>query len=287
MKYMGEKGDEEQLTAFLNIVLQRAGNSNISSITIVENKALSAEIIGGKACVLDLRAVMTDGTKINIEVQLRNLSNMERRSLFYWGREYTSGIDSGQDYLELEKVIVINIIDFDLMPDLNEVHSCFHLWEDHNKNYLMTDVLEIHFVNMYKFRKLKEKDIENNPLYSWLAFFSKETDEETLKKIIEMNTAIKKAHEKVMLVSCDAETLRLYNMREQALMDYVSGVNQAHREGMAIGKQEGRQEGRQEGKQEALSEYVSKLSRKGKSIEEISDLTDLPVEAVKGILDSE
>jgi hypothetical protein len=45
---MGEKGDEEQLTAFLNAVLKRTGKSEISSVSIVENKAFAAEIIGEK-----------------------------------------------------------------------------------------------------------------------------------------------------------------------------------------------------------------------------------------------
>jgi hypothetical protein len=52
MKYMGEKGDEEQLTAFLNAVLQRTGKSEISSVSIVENKAFAAEIIGEKPASL-------------------------------------------------------------------------------------------------------------------------------------------------------------------------------------------------------------------------------------------
>jgi predicted transposase/invertase (TIGR01784 family) len=143
---------------------------------------------------------------------------------------------------------------------------------------------------MYKFRQLKkaEKDIVNNPLHRWLTFFSKETDEETIKKIIEMDRAIDKAHEKVAFVSRDAETLRLYNMREMALMDYVSGINHARREGVAIGEQKGIAIGKQEGiaigKQEALSEYVFKLARKGKSATEISELTDLPPEEVNRIL---
>ncbi|MDR0683244.1 MAG: Rpn family recombination-promoting nuclease/putative transposase [Dysgonamonadaceae bacterium] len=238
MKYMGEKGDEEQLTAFLSAVLQRTGRGRISSVEIVENKALTAEIIGG--------------------------------------------INAGSDYVELPDVIAVNIIDFDFMPELPDVHTCFHLWEDSHKDQLLTEALEIHFVNMYRFRQLKkeEKDIVNSSLHRWLTFFSKETDEETIKKIIEMDKAIGKAHEKVAYVSRDAETLRLYNMREMALMDYVSGINHARREGIAIGEQKGIAIG----KQEALSEYVFKLVRKGKSVAEISELTDLPPEEVNRIL---
>ncbi|MDR0613117.1 MAG: Rpn family recombination-promoting nuclease/putative transposase [Dysgonamonadaceae bacterium] len=270
MKYMGEKGDEEQLTAFLNAVLQKTGKGNISSVTIAENTTFSAEIIGGKFCVLDLRATLDNGTKVNIEVQLRNLNNMDRRSLFYWSREFVRGIDSGQDYLELPDVIAINIIDFEFMPEINDIQTSFHLWEDSYRDKMLTNALEIHFVNMFKFRRLKEKDLINNHLHRWLTFFSKETDESTIKKIIDMDTAIKKAHEKISYISCDEETLRLYQMRELAQMDYNVGMKTARREGM----QQGREEGREEGRQEALSEILQ-LFKEGKSIEEVSRLFNL------------
>jgi predicted transposase/invertase (TIGR01784 family) len=99
-----------------------------------------------------------------------------------------------------------------------------------------------------------------------------------------MDRAIDKAHEKVAFVSRDAETLRLYNMREMALMDYVSGINHARREGKQEGIAIGEQRGIAIGEQKALSEYVFKLARKGKSAAEISELTDLPPEEVNGIL---
>jgi predicted transposase/invertase (TIGR01784 family) len=74
---MGEPGDEEQLLAFLNAVLQKTGRNRIVSVKIEENKVLSAEIIGNKSSVLDLRAVTAEGVKVNIEVQIRNVGNME------------------------------------------------------------------------------------------------------------------------------------------------------------------------------------------------------------------
>ncbi|MDR3161712.1 MAG: Rpn family recombination-promoting nuclease/putative transposase, partial [Spirochaetaceae bacterium] len=47
-KIMGEKGDEEQLCAFLNAVLGRDGQAvrhdPIESVEIIENKTLSAEV---------------------------------------------------------------------------------------------------------------------------------------------------------------------------------------------------------------------------------------------------
>ena len=73
-----------------------------------------------------------------------------------------------------------------------------------------------------------------------------------------MDTAIKKAHEKISYISCNEETLRLYKMRELAQMDYNVGMKTARREG----------------RQEALSEILQ-LFKEGKSIEEVSRLFNL------------
>ena len=281
MKYMGEKGDEEQLLAFLNAVLQKTGRNGIVSVEIEENRALTSEIIGDKYSILDLRATTKDGVKVNIEVQLRNAGNMDRRSLFYWSREYVRGIEAGQDYGELPAVIAINIVDFDFIP-VNETHTSFHLWEDRHKDVMLTDALEIHFLSMAKFRQLGNSDIVNNRLHRWLAFFDRDTDEETLKKIIKMDSSIAKAQEKIAFVTRDKNALRDYQMREMALSDRTSSLNYARREGIAIGEQQGIRKGRQE----ALSQYVFRLLGKGKSIEEIRDLTDLPAEDLNEILNN-
>ena len=80
-KVMGEKGDEIQLLGFLNAVLGRTGKNRFTSVKILENKNFSPEIIGNKASILDVRAKLQDGSRVNVEVQLRNLGNMETKYL--------------------------------------------------------------------------------------------------------------------------------------------------------------------------------------------------------------
>jgi predicted transposase/invertase (TIGR01784 family) len=181
-KVMGEKGDEEQLLAFLNAVLKRSGNSRLVSVEILENKTFTAEIIGDKSSILDIRAVLEDKSRVNIEVQLRNLGNMDRRSLFYWSLEYTRSLAAGKDYLELPNVIAINIVNFEFLPE-GDFHTSFHLWEDKNKSVMLTDALEIHFVDMVKFRVLREKDIQNDPLHRWLSWFDKDSSPELIEEV--------------------------------------------------------------------------------------------------------
>ena len=95
-KVMGEKGDEPQLLGFLNAVLGRSGKEPIKSVEIKENKTFVKAILEGKSCILDVLAVLHNGTKVNIEVQLTNQYNMERRSLFYWSKVYFDSLESGR-----------------------------------------------------------------------------------------------------------------------------------------------------------------------------------------------
>jgi hypothetical protein len=46
-KSMGEHGDETQLMAFLNAVLERTSKGNIKSVTILQDKDIPAEILAG------------------------------------------------------------------------------------------------------------------------------------------------------------------------------------------------------------------------------------------------
>jgi predicted transposase/invertase (TIGR01784 family) len=290
MKYMGEKGDEEQLTSFLQGVLHKTKKDKIVSVTILENRLMSADIIGDKSGVLDIRAEMNDGSKVNIEVQLRDVSNMDRRSLFYWSREYAEGIKSGGDYKDMPNVININILGTQFIP-IDNFHTSFHLWEDTHKDYRLTDALEIHFLDMVKFHRLQNKDIVNNNLHRWLAFLDKDTSNETINQIIEMDTSIKKAHEKIMYIAQDKDMLHAYRMREMAIYDYISGMNaakeQGEKRGILIGEERGIQKGMAIGEEKGKISVVINLKQAGFPAQEIAKYTGKTTEEVIKILEEQ
>lgn len=70
---------------------------------------------------LDIRAKTADGMQIDIEVQINNQKNMDKRTLFYWGKLLLEGIKQGDDYIKLAKVITVNILDFDYL-DIPKFH---------------------------------------------------------------------------------------------------------------------------------------------------------------------
>ena len=259
-KYLGEKGDEVQLMSLLNAILQKTQKKKIVSLEILENKVLTADTINEKKVILDVRAVLEDNTRVNLEVQVKNVGRMDIRSLFYFSRELSKCIDEGQEYDELPNVIVINILDYEFLP-IDKVHAVFHLWEDEEKHKL-TDVLEMHFIDMVKFRRLKEKDIERNVLHRWLTFFNKSATEEELKEVLVKELGIRKAQDKIDLVSRDKDAMRLYEARQIGIMDYNSGMSYARREGRTEGLAEGRTEGLAEGLAEGRNQAMLEVARK-------------------------
>ena len=261
LKVMGEKGDEEQLLSFLNAVLCQQPN-RLVSVEILENKILSPQILGDKSSVLDVLAELEDRTKVNIEVQIRNLGNTEKRSLYYWSREYTRNLSSGQDYKELPKVIEINIVDFNFLNTAN-FHTVFRLREDTEHDLILTDALEIHFVNMVKFRRLKDTDITNNPLHRWLTYLDKYSPAVIIREVTKMDGAIRKAKEKQSIVLSEYMARREYEMRLMALSDQTSMVNYARREGMT------------KGHAKAKREDAKKMKELGCSVQLIAEVTGL------------
>jgi predicted transposase/invertase (TIGR01784 family) len=278
VKVMGEKGDEEQLLGFLNAVLRRTGKDRLVSVEILENKTFTAEVIGDKSSILDLRALLEDHTRVNIEVQLRNLGNMDRRSLFYWSREYTKSLEAGQDYLELPNVIAINLVNFELFPS-GDFHTSFHLREDREWELVLTEALEIHFLDMVKFKALGEKDLEHDPLHRWLTWFDKDSPPALVEEVVNMDRAIKKAEARVAHVSNDKEALRAYEMRQMALSDWTSGINHARREGI----QEGIKTGIQTGKDQKAVEIARNLKAIGVPIGQIAQGTGLPEAKIQAL----
>ena len=269
-KVMGEKGDEEQLLGFLNAVLisdtERSGKKPIESVEIIENKSLMADTINGKSCVLDVIAVLADGTMVNIEVQLRNEHNIDRRSMFYWSRVYSKGIKKGQDYQELPNVIAINIVDFDF-PSGGDTHTCFHMREDSNPSLMLSNALEIHFINMVKWRKQVDKDIEKNPLHRWLVWLDVTSPPELVKEAVKMDSAIMAADKKKYYLTQEWQDWNLELHRELAIMDYNSGINYA----------------RKEGEQKSKEEIAGKLLAEGASVEFVQKITGLDIAVIQGL----
>jgi predicted transposase/invertase (TIGR01784 family) len=271
LRAMGEKGDEPQLIAFLNAVLKRTGKNTIESVEIIEGRDLPAEIAGDKSAKLDVLAKLAGGVRCNIEVQLKNEHNFEKRTLYYWSKLYIKDFKGGGKYAELKPVITINIIDFDYIP-VEDFHTSFHLREDRRKDVQLTDVCEIHFLDLVKYRRLKNKNPADftmtEPLNRWLIYFDEESSPELIQEVLHMDAAIRLVQDKMEKIARDPALLRTYEQYEKAESDWNSGIYDA----------------RQEGEQNKAMAIARAMKAAGEEKHKITMYTGLTAEEIEGIL---
>ncbi len=258
-KMFGIAENKELLIALLNAILQLPPNQLIKDLTVISGARLDKERFEDKTGILDVRAETANGTIVNVEVQLANQYNMEKRTLFYWSRLFSGQLEKGHDYVELKKTITINILDFEYI-NTNQYHNVYHLRED-NTRHILTDVLEIHFIELPKF----SHEIHNleDVLHRWLLFLGN-PNEEAREMLDAKDPVIARATKVLHLLSSDPETVRLAELREKAIWDEVSRINGA----------------RAEGRQEEKFNLACKMLEEGISVESVVKITGLSVEEI-------
>jgi len=307
---MGRKGDEYQLTGFLNAVLSKTGKQ-IEAIESFRKKYITAEIIGNKECILDVMVRLKDGTIINVELQIKNEGNMEKRTLYYSSKLINLSLKKGQDYKELPNIIAINIINFDYL-DTDNHHTVFRLREDDEHEVILTNSLEIHFINMVKWRRMVKENYAGAPLDMWLSWLDKIKMPEKAEEAICMDSRIAAAEACLQELDNDERLRQLIEMRDKAAHDRASWLNTAMEkglakgiakglkegrakgleegrakgleEGRAKGLEEGRTKGLEEGRAEKLADRIEsarKMKADGMAAESISKYTGLPVEEIQ------
>ncbi|WHY86112.1 Rpn family recombination-promoting nuclease/putative transposase [Neobacillus novalis] len=231
-KLFGDENDRELLMGLLNAIIQ----ADIVNLTI-ENEKLKRLFIEGKLGILDIKAKTSTGEKINIEVQLINQKNMVPRTLFYWSKLFVEGFEAGSHYNSLKKTVTINILGFKMAELRYEhFHSIYKLQEAHSKS-ILTDLLEIHFIEFPKFEEITY-DL-NIPLHRWLLFLTEDISENLLREVTSMDVILNKAEEKLLRLSADPDTRREYELREKALSDERSRLDDARECGIVEGMETG------------------------------------------------
>ena len=79
----------------------------VSDLKLDNNPILEKDILDDKIGILDIKAKIDNSINCDIEMQVLDRRNIEKRLLFYWSKMYNKTIKTGEDFSELEKGIVI------------------------------------------------------------------------------------------------------------------------------------------------------------------------------------
>ena len=224
-KIFGNEKHPNILISFLNAVIKPT--DLIKSVQI-KNTDIEKEHIEDKYSRLDIKAITNNGEYINIEIQVKNEYNMIKRSLYYWSKMYEGQLTKGQDYDTLSRTICINILDFKYLKNDN-FHNCYRLKEK-NTNEELTDVMELHFIEIPKLRKLENSEDISDMLEAWITFIESPTSE-LIDKLEMSSDEIKEAKEELLRLSGNDKERERYEKRFESLLEQNSLLANAERKG--------------------------------------------------------
>mgnify|MGYP004511301069 CR=1 FL=1 len=227
-----------------------------------------------KLSILDVKVLLADGTRMDLEMQVAYFGSWDKRVLFYLSKLYTEQIQKGDDYEKLKKCIHVGVLDFIRFPESEE---CYHKINLCNckSGEIYTDLLELHILELPKLPKVRAK-LEQGEMISddemvlqWMEFFSCKTQED-FETMAKQDEYMEEAVNTLFKLSADEQKRVDYEAREKAIRDDRAKLDWATKVGFDEGL--------------AMAGKIVQLKLAGKTPEEISTACDLPLEQVKEIL---
>ena len=209
-RVFGKKGNEDILKELLELIL----NVQIKEIEVNKDVSTDPERLKGKIGIMDITAKLNNNVMVNIEIQVENEYNIVERSLFYWSGMYYTNLLKGKNYNTSMKTIVIVIMNFECFKE-GDFHEIARVKRD-TENLLLTDKLELHYIQLPKFRK-KCKKLSSGLDY-WLALIMNYEMGE-VRKMAKDNKNLKKAIDEMEYLTGDEEQRRWVQLRLKAEMD--------------------------------------------------------------------
>ncbi len=146
----------------------------------------------------------------------------------------------------------------------------FHILQDET-GYKLTDVLEIHFLELPKLAKVNSLKDTDDPILEWLEFIDAKS-KEGMEMLAEKNKNIKAAYEILQRVSKSKEARMAYEARQAEIMDQLTREKSAREEGIKEGIEKGIEKEKLAIAQSALLMNLP--------IEQIEKLTGLSIETI-------
>ena len=194
-KIFGSEEHPGVLIAFLNAVLK----TKVPIVDVeIKNTDIEKAHIEDKFSRLDVKAKTSNKEIINIEIQLKNEYNMIQRSLYYWSKLYEEQLGDGDRYDKLCRTVCINILDFKYLKN-DRFHNGYRLKEIET-NEELTDIQEIHFIEIPKLKKLNSEEEVVDMLEAWIEFL-RDPESEVVRKLEMTNKEIREAKDTLYKLS--------------------------------------------------------------------------------------
>lgn len=230
---------KQLLIAMLNLILARE-KEPITDL-IYKNPFTYAERPDSKQIVMDIKALLSTGEWIDIEMQVEQLKAFVNRSVYYGAKLVTEQLDGGDFYDILKPGIVINIVCGGLFPNIEKAHTVFR-YKERDLNVELTDISEIHFLELDKINV--EKPLEEmtslERFGAYMRYAASPDRKDYIQKLLEYGEeVISMTDEMLKKVSENDQIKEWYRARELFLMDQRSRMWEAEHRGIERGLEEG------------------------------------------------
>ena len=221
-KIFGVEENKDLLISLINSIVGK--EDQVLDITLL-NPYNPQNFRQDKLSILDIKAKGIDGKRFNIEIQISDEADYDKRALYYWAKLYTEQLKVAQDYSTLAKAIGIHILNFTSIPESENYHNVFHIIEKENGFAYFKD-LELHTIELNKFTCDSSEELQDivaktrNALDMWLTFLTrhdllkadklpKELDNDKLKKALKVLDVLNFSEEERELYEDHLKWLRI------------------------------------------------------------------------------
>ena len=284
-RLFGHEGNEEITKDLVSSII----GENIRKLEF-KNPYLLGDIHEDKEEILDVRVELDNNILCDIEIQVANEHNIEKRILDYWSKLYRTSIGKSADYRNMKRTIVILITTFDIdsLKGIEEYHTRWKILEE-KLLIELTDVFQIDIIELSKAQKqIKEGTFKRSRRNNWIKFLINPSNMEE-EEMEDLKEEIKKAYELWNDMSLSQEErdrlerrLLDLNSREYAIeYEREEARKEGRKEGREEGRKEGRKEGVAEGRKEEKVEIAKRMLGEGISIDLIRKVTGLSQEEIE------
>ena len=264
----GDQRNVNILARFLRAVFEQSPIKIEFSELKIADTNLIADNKDERNSAVDVLAITDKGEKIDIEIQINDHDDIQKRTVFYASRMTTSQVTKQvklkERYKNIKTVIVIAILDFKIRCD-DDKYFHGNILKDMIDNKIYTDVEQIYTLEL---PKIPAND-DNKELWTWLKFLKSNTVDEVKK----LKNKIPEVDEAMSIYENFISNEALKSIAETREMKYKLDRNEWIAEGEAKGKAEGLAEGlaagEAKGETNAKIEAVISFAKTGMSLGQI------------------
>ena len=278
-KIFGVEENKDLLISLINSIV--GTEDQVSEVTLL-NPYNPKNFKSDKLSILDIKATNQDGKRFNIEIQISDEADYDKRALYYWAKIYTEQLKVAEDYSQLSKAIGIHILNFTSIPEVKKYHNVFHITEKETGLLYFRD-LELHTIELKKFSNNSNEKLTDivakvkNVLDMWLAFLTRNdllTLDNLPKELNDPN--LKKAINVLSVMNFTPEEREAYENHRKWLMIEANTLRKYEQKG----REEGIQIGEARGEEKKALAIAKNLLSQNIDLNTISIATGLSVEKI-------